>query len=89
MAKELVEYLPDQSNKENDDPHSDIRIESITLTGPQFILIPCSSTPLPTMLKEEGFKLYNPGWRDLYPLTIFNFANLLRPQRALADSLSV
>jgi len=27
------------------------------------------------MLEEEGFELYDPGWCDLYPLTVYNFAN--------------
>src|SRR5579863_454013 len=75
VAEDLVEYLPAESDKENDDPHSDVRIESIAPTGPRSILVPCPSTPPPTTLKEEGFKLYDPGRCDLYLLTVYNFAN--------------
>ena len=75
MAKDLVEYLPTESDKENDDPHSDVRIESIAPTGPRSILVPRPSTLPPTTLEEEGFELYDPGQHDLYPLTVYNFAN--------------
>src|SRR5579863_3598711 len=72
MAKDLVEYLPAESDKENDDPHGDVRIESIAPTGPRSILVPRPRTPPPTTLEEEGFKLYDPGWHDLYPLIVYN-----------------
>ena len=61
MAEDLVEYLPAESDKENDDPRSDVRIESIAPTGPGSILIPRPSTLPLTMLEEEGFELYDPG----------------------------
>src|SRR5579863_2110278 len=74
-AKNLVEYLSDESNKENNDPHSDVWIESIAPTGPRSILVPRPSTLPPTTLEEEGFELYDPGQHDLYPLTVYNFTN--------------
>ena len=61
MAENLMEYLPAESDKENNDPHSDVWIESIAPTGPRSILVPRPSTPPPMTLKEEGFELYDPG----------------------------
>ena len=75
VAEDLVEYLPAESNKENDNPRSDVWIESIAPTGPRFILVSRPSTPLLTMLEEEGFELYDLGRCNLYPLTVYNFAN--------------
>src|SRR5579863_58629 len=56
VAENLMEYLSDESDKENNDPCSDIWIKSITPTGPQSILISCPSTLPLTTLEEEGFK---------------------------------
>ena len=75
VAEDLVEYLPAKSDKENDDPRSDVWIESIAPTGPRSILVPRPSMLLLTTLEEEGFELYDPGRQDLYPLTVYNFAN--------------